>query len=135
MMPVTKKTKEAVRMYLLLAEKDTTKGSLKQRFPNVTYVLENPNPGNSKNYGQHLFQKIDPQVYASFHNKLRELNDGNETVPNDLSDSSRLGRFYTRAAGFTDVMASVFSGSEDSLWQGGEHPPAQDREGLQEILA
>ena len=133
-MAASKAAKQAVRMYLLLGVKDTTKWSLKQRYPNVSFVLENASlTAATSTYGQDQFKKIEPEVYDKFRKKLIELNDGQPTVPNDLNDSSRLGRFYSRVAGFTDVVASVYPPGE--IWSGGEHPPALDREGLQDALA
>lgn len=124
--------RQALRMHLLLSTRDSTKDTLVKEFPNIAYVVANPTapappPGEENQpgiYGRNLFAKIDPDVYAGYHQKLKALNDGQATVPGDISANEKLKRAYKSFSGFTDLADNIFPAG---LWKEGQHPDAGEQ--------
>ena len=116
---------DTLRMYLLMAVTDTSRPFLKDRYPNVTYVLEHPNqPANGAAglpNNQALFSDIDPAVYGAFHNYLKTLN-GNSTVAPPTVEHHPLQNAYTAVGSLVSLADSVIT---TGLWTpGSQHPPS-----------
>lgn len=119
---------DVLKMYFLMGIKDPTHQFLKQRFPNVTYVLEHPDPTadalDDQGFSRDLFKRIGPSVYNAFHTHLKNLNAGNTATP-DRVENTPLQSAYVAAGSMVDLADKAFAGSAEVPWAGGvQHPPS-----------
>jgi hypothetical protein len=123
-----------LQMYLLMGV-TTPQAFLKDRFPNVTFVLQNSDPTKvaDSTFNRPLFSKVDRNVYDAFHNYLVGLNGGRTTLP-PVVEQSHLAGAYTMAGSM--VTMTDFAFGADEPWPGGsQHPPGTDVEDLFNKLA
>ena len=116
---------DTLRMYLLMGVTDTSHPFLKDRYPNVTYVLVHPDPSTDLTanppYNQDLFKGVNPAVYGAFHNYLKTLNGGSTIAP-PVVEHTQLQNAYTAAGSLVSLADSAIT---TGLWlPGSQHPPS-----------
>jgi len=119
---------DVLRMYLLMGISASNQAFLKQRFPNVTYVLEHPDPkaGNDATFNRDLFKSVDPNVYAAFHQYLKSLNNGSTTAPAAVEHTQLQGA-YSMAGSMVTLADLAFAAPGGGAWPGGsQHPRPED---------
>jgi hypothetical protein len=116
-------------MYLLMGVTAPQQPFLKSRFPNVTFVLQNPDPTavQDTTFNRQLFSQVDPNVYQAFHTYLVGLNHGSATPPPTV-EHTQLEGAYTMAGSMVTMTDLAFAAAAPQApWQGGSaHPPGPD---------